>query len=105
VVAPLRRRWLWSVRLLIAKLAGERYMGPLAGKRQTKLQIVLIAGLALATGTPDALAQPPSPAAQPARTRFNLPAPGETRFVPNEVILDSVPTVSTPTLEAIAQRH
>jgi hypothetical protein len=42
---------------------------------------------------------------QLARGRFNLPAPGETRFVPNEVILDSIPTVSTPTLETIARRH
>src|SRR5947209_8473461 len=81
-------------------------MGSFARKRQTRLRIVLIAGLALAMGgIPDAQAQPPSAAPQLTRTRFNLPAPGETRFVPNEVILDSVPSVSTPTLEAIAQRH
>jgi subtilisin family serine protease len=80
-------------------------MGPFALKRQAKLQLVLIAALALATGIPDAPAQAPSAAPQLPRGRFNLPAPGETRFVPNEVILDSFPTVSTPTLEAIAQRH
>ena len=80
-------------------------MGTFALKRQTKLQLVLIATLTLAIGIPDALAQPPSAAPQLPRGRFNLPAPGETRFVPNEVILDSFPTVSTPTLEAIAQRH
>jgi subtilisin family serine protease len=80
-------------------------MGPFALKRQAKLQLVLIAALALATGIPDAPAQAPSAAPQLPRGRFNLPAPGETRFVPNGVILDSFPTVSTPTLEAIAQRH
>ena len=80
-------------------------MGPLVLKRQAKLQLVLIAALAFVIGTPDAQAQPPSAAPQLPRSRFNLPGPGETRFVPNEVILDSFPTVSTPTLEAIAQRH
>src|SRR5438270_13800642 len=56
-------------------------------KRHTKLRVVLIAALALAVAAPDAQAQAPSPPAQPARTRFNLPAPGAMRFVPNEVIL------------------
>src|SRR5947208_15790694 len=41
---------------------------------------------------------------QPLRARFNMP-PAGARFVPNEIILDSFPTVPTPTLEAIAQRH
>src|SRR3954470_10618142 len=41
---------------------------------------------------------------QPLRPRFNMP-PAGARFVPNEIILDSFPTVPTPTLEAIAQRH
>jgi subtilisin family serine protease len=80
-------------------------MGPFVLKRQTKLQLVLAAALAVAIGIPAAQAQPPSAVLQLARARFNLPAPGETRFVPNEVILDSFPTVPTPTLEAIAQRH
>src|SRR5438132_2759703 len=39
------------------------------------------------------------------RARFDLPPAGETRFVANEVILDSLPTIPTPTLEAIARRH
>jgi subtilisin family serine protease len=80
-------------------------VGLFALKRQTRLQLVLISVLALAISIPDALAQVPSAAPQLLRGRFNLPAAGETRFVPNEVILDSFPTVSTPTLEAIAQRH
>jgi hypothetical protein len=40
-----------------------------------------------------------------ARASFNLPPVGETRFVPNEVILDVPSSVPTPTLEAIAVRH
>jgi subtilisin family serine protease len=80
-------------------------MRPFVLERKTKLQLVLIAALALVIGISDALAQAPSPAPQLPRGRFNLPAAGETRFVPNEVILDSLTNVSTPTLEAIAQRH
>jgi hypothetical protein len=42
---------------------------------------------------------------QVARTGFNLPPPGETRFVPNEVLLDIPSSVSTRLLDAIAARH
>jgi subtilisin family serine protease len=80
-------------------------MAPFVLKRQTKLPRVLIAALVLALGIPAAQAQSQGPAPQLPRNRFNLPAPGETRFLPNEIILDSAPAVSTPTLEAIAQRH
>src|SRR5215207_4296201 len=79
-------------------------MGRFVFNRSRKLQFALIASLALAIGIVDAQAQAPN-APQLPRSRFNLPAPGETRFVPNEIILDSFQAVSTPTLEAIAQRH
>src|SRR5207253_9989933 len=78
------------------------------------LRLVVIGALALILGAHDAVAEaarPAAPARQPGaagqvlRARFNPPAPGETRFVPNEVILDSNPTVPTPTLETIARRH
>jgi subtilisin family serine protease len=39
------------------------------------------------------------------RGGFNLPPAGETRFVPNEVILDIPASVSTQALDAIAARH
>jgi hypothetical protein len=80
-------------------------MGQFVLNRSIKLRLVLIASLALAIGITDAQAQTPTPAPQLPRSRFNLPAPAETRFVPNEIILDSFQAVSTPTLEAIAQRH
>jgi subtilisin family serine protease len=39
------------------------------------------------------------------RNGFNLPPPGETRFVANEVMLDIPASVSEVQLEAIARRH
>ena len=78
------------------------------------MRLVVIGALALILGAHDAVAEaarPAAPARQPGaagqalRARFNPPRPGETRFVPNEVILDSNPTVPTPTLETIARRH
>jgi hypothetical protein len=42
---------------------------------------------------------------QVARTGFNVPPPGETRFVPNEVLLDIPSSVSIGVLDAIAARH
>jgi subtilisin family serine protease len=39
------------------------------------------------------------------RAGFNPPPPGETRFVPNEVLLDIPASVPTSTLDAIAARH
>src|SRR4051794_38557346 len=60
---------------------------------------------------PDASAQAPRPAPKggpataPLRAGFALPPAGETRFVPNEVILDVPASVSTPALDAIAARH
>jgi hypothetical protein len=39
------------------------------------------------------------------RRGFNVPPPGETRFVPDEVILDVPPNVSEAQLNAIAARH
>ena len=42
---------------------------------------------------------------QALRNGFNLPPPGETRFVPNEVMLDIPSSVPTATLDAIAARH
>jgi subtilisin family serine protease len=42
---------------------------------------------------------------QLARNGFNLPPPGETRFVPNEVMLDIPASVPTRTLDLIAARH
>src|SRR5262245_51237807 len=63
----------------------------------SKMRFMLMAAMTLA-GVYEAQAQQ-------LRARFNMPAAGETRFVPNEIILDSFPTVPTPTLEAIAQRH
>jgi subtilisin family serine protease len=41
----------------------------------------------------------------PLRAGFNLPPAGETRFVPNEVMLDIPAGVTTPALDAIAARH
>jgi subtilisin family serine protease len=78
------------------------------------MRLLLIATLAIVVGVHDAEAQsnrPNSPArqggaaAQPLRSTFNAPPPGEARFVPNEVILESHPTVPTPALEVIARRH
>lgn len=42
---------------------------------------------------------------QVSRNGFNLPPPGETRFVKNEVMLDIPANVSEAQLEAIARRH
>jgi subtilisin family serine protease len=39
------------------------------------------------------------------RGGFNVPPPGETRFVPNEVLLNVAGDLSTPVLDAIARRH
>src|SRR5215469_1603630 len=61
---------------------------------------LVISGGAILT----ALAQAPAPPA-PLRAGFNLPPPGETRFVPNEVMLDIPPNVTTAALDAIAARH
>src|SRR5437016_4741086 len=93
------------------------------------MRLLLIGALALALGTHDAGAQAnrtpapaPQPKASPARSpvaaaqrprgaaqmlraNFNVPPPGEGRFVPNEVILDTPPTVPLQDLEAIARRH
>src|ERR1700674_5721051 len=44
-------------------------------------------------------------AAQPLRRGFNQPPDGETRFLPNEVILDIAANVPTQALDAIAARH
>ena len=49
--------------------------------------------------------QPSQGATQALRNGFNLPPPGETRFVPNEVMLDIPSSVPTATLDAIAARH
>src|SRR5205814_2083976 len=46
-----------------------------------------------------------APATAPLRTGFALPAAGETRFVPNEVILAVPAGVPTAALDAIAARH
>jgi len=53
---------------------------------------------------PAAFAQTAAPPA-PLRAGFNLPAAGETRFVPNEVMLDIPPNVTNDSLDAIAARH
>jgi hypothetical protein len=45
------------------------------------------------------------PTTQALRNGFNLPPIGETRFVPNEVMLDIPSSVSTQTLDTIAARH
>src|SRR5581483_10766760 len=47
--------------------------------------------------------QPGGPNGQ--RAGFNPPPPGETRFVPNEVLLNVAADVTTPTLDAIARRN
>jgi subtilisin family serine protease len=78
-----------------------RFLLTSATKVRFRLIAAVVAALALAAGADAARAQ----AQQPLRARFNLPPAGETRFVPNEIILDSFPTVPTPTLEAIARRH
>jgi subtilisin family serine protease len=39
------------------------------------------------------------------RGGFDAPPPGETRFVPNEVLLNVAGDLSTPALDAIARRH
>jgi hypothetical protein len=39
------------------------------------------------------------------RGGFNPPPPGETRYVPNEVLLNIAANVTTPALDAIAQRN
>jgi subtilisin family serine protease len=73
---------------------------------------LLLAG-AVAAGVHDAHAQTAPPigpprsgtTAQSLRGGFNLPPAGETRFVPNEVILDIPASVSTQALDAIAARH
>jgi subtilisin family serine protease len=64
------------------------------------LAALILAGSAVA----GARAQAPAPPA-PLRQGFNLPPPGETRFVPNEVMLDIPPNVTTAALDAIAARH
>jgi subtilisin family serine protease len=73
---------------------------------------LLLAG-AVAAGVHDAHAQTAPPVGPPRsgatgqslRGGFNLPPAGETRFVPNEVILDIPASVSTQALDAIAARH
>lgn len=45
------------------------------------------------------------PTTQALRNGFDLPPPGETRFVPDEVMLDIPANVPTTTLDAIAARH
>jgi hypothetical protein len=68
---------------------------------------------ALVIGADDARAQAvrapasPAPAAQTQRLRrgFDQPGDGETRYLPNEVILDIAASVPTADLDAIAARH
>src|SRR5262245_19627405 len=91
--AATRLRTLWD--------SEERPMTQRIGTYLITVRRVLTVGMLLAAGVLDAQAQPQ----QPLRTRFNMPTVGESRFVPNEIILDSFPTVPTPTLEAIARRH
>jgi hypothetical protein len=57
-----------------------------------------------AGGTPPGGAPPGGAGVAPLRSGFNLPPPGETRFVDNHVVLD-IPTRSEPELDAIAARH
>jgi subtilisin family serine protease len=64
------------------------------------LVALLLAGLAIA----GASAQTPAPPA-PLRQGFNLPPPGVTRFVPNEVMLDIPRNLTNESLDAIAARH
>jgi subtilisin family serine protease len=76
---------------------------------------LLMAGLlVMAAGFGDAKAQgigaapaqrQAGTAAQPLRRGFNQPPDGETRFLPNEVILDIAANVPTQALDAIAARH
>src|SRR4051812_15240039 len=66
----------------------RRAMRPRLSEYPTTLRLLLIATLALVAGGQAALAQQPN-----LRARFNLPAAGETRFVPNEIILESLQTV------------
>jgi subtilisin family serine protease len=47
----------------------------------------------------------PGGGAGPLRNGFNLPPPGETRFVPDEVMLDIPSSVPDSILDAIAARH
>jgi hypothetical protein len=75
------------------------------------LLLPLVAG-ALAAGTDGAHAQAvraaPAPAGQaPQRLRrgFDQPGDAETRYLPNEVILDIAASVPTTDLDAIAARH
>src|SRR5205807_5639230 len=70
----------------------------------TKLARALLALLLTGLAIAGAFAQAPAPPA-PLRAGFNLPPPGVTRFVPNEVMLDIPPNVTTDSLDAIAARH
>jgi subtilisin family serine protease len=65
----------------------------------------LVALALLVTAMPAAFAQTAAAPPAPLRQGFNLPPPGETRFVPNEVMLDIPPNVTTDSLDAIAARH
>jgi hypothetical protein len=65
------------------------------------LAALILAGAAIHAAS--AQTRPARPA--PLRQGFNLPPPGETRFVPNEVMLDIPPNVTTQSLDAIAVRH
>ena len=49
--------------------------------------------------------QPGGPSQNGQRAGFNPPAPGETRFVPNEVLLNVAAGVTTPAFDAIARRN
>ena len=74
------------------------------------LALVLVgsAGIQAASAqtNPAVVAAPQSGAAGGVLRRgFNLPAAGETRFVPNEVMLDIPAGVTSPALDAIAARH
>src|SRR6266849_424906 len=85
------------------------------GLARAALARLLMAGiLAVVAGLSDVRAQTSpkagptpkaAPAAQALRNGFNLPPAGETRFVPNEVMLDIPASVSTQDLDAIAARH
>ena len=84
--------------LVAARIIAAALLWPLAG--------------AFSVGPDDALAQAvraaPTPAGQaPPRLRrgFDQPPDGETRYLPNEVILDIAANVPTADLDAIAARH
>ena len=77
----------------------------------TSLRILLAATfLAAVLAAQGVVAQQPKgppgvPKQAPLRNGFNLPPPGETRFVPNEVMLDVPASVPPVTLDQIAARH